>query len=296
MEGASRQSLAAVRRRLDDLLREPVDPGESGAGLIQRGLARLRAASGTGPDPAQLAAELFAVADLLRAEAGLRRALADPGIEQRARVGLLERVLSGKVSGEALEILRWTVESRWSRERDLEEAVDTLGVEAELASAEAQGQLEEVEDELFRFGRIVESNAGLSLALSDLSVPAARKRGLIERLLENRANAVTVRLVQRAVTRGEKGRAVDRVIDDLVALAAERRQRKVAVVQVARPLDAEQVDRLRTALSRTFGGEVELRIEVVPDVLGGVIVQVGDEVVDGSVARRLAEAQRLLGR
>lgn len=296
MEGASRQSLAAVRRRLDDLLREPVDPGESGAGLIQRGLARLRAASGTGPDPAQLAAELFAVAGLLRAEAGLRRALADPGIEQRARVGLLERVLSGKVSGEALEILRWTVESRWSRERDLEEAVDTLGVEAELASAEAQGQLEEVEDELFRFGRIVESNAGLSLALSDLSVPAERKRGLIERLLENRANAVTVRLVQRAVTRGEKGRAVDRVIDDLVALAAERRQRKVAVVQVARPLDAEQVDRLRTALSRTFGGEVELRIEVVPDVLGGVIVQVGDEVVDGSVARRLAEAQRLLGR
>jgi F-type H+-transporting ATPase subunit delta len=115
-------------------------------------------------------------------------------------------------------------------------------------------------------------------------------------LLENRANGVTLRLVQRAVTRGEKGRAVDRVIDELVALAAERRQRKVAVVQVAQPLDAEQVDRLRAALSRTFGGEVELRIEVDPDVLGGVVVQVGDEVVDGSVARRLAEAQRLLGR
>jgi F-type H+-transporting ATPase subunit delta len=208
----------------------------------------------------------------------------------------LERVLSGKISDSTLEVLRWTVESRWSRERDLEEAIDTLGVESELAAAESQGQLEEVEDELFRFGRIVESNAELSLALSDLSVPAARKRGLIERLLQGRANAVTLRLVQRAVTRGEKGRAVDRVIDELVALAAERRQRKVAVVQVAQPLDAEQVDRLRAALSRTFGGEVELRIEVDPEVLGGVVVQVGDEVVDGSVARRLAEAQRLLGR
>ena len=236
------------------------------------------------------------MADLLHGEAGLRRALADPGTAPQARVGLLERVLSDKISGETLEVLRWSVESRWSRARDLEEAIDTLGVEAELASAEAQGQLEEVEDELFRFGRIVESNAELSLALSDLSVPAARKRGLIERLLEGRANVVTLRLVQRAVTRGEKGRAVDRVIDELVALAAERRQRKVAVVQVAQPLDAEQVDRLRAALSRTFGGEVELRIEVVPDVLGGVVVQVGDEVVDGSVARRLAEAQRLLGR
>ena len=107
---------------------------------------------------------------------------------------------------------------------------------------------------------------------------------------------MTIRLVQRAVTRGEKGRTIDRVIDDLVALAAERRQRKVAVVQVARPLDAGQTDRLREALSRTFGGEVELRVDVVPDVLGGIIVQVGDEVVDGSVARRLAEAQRLLGR
>ena len=296
MEGASRQSLAAVRRRLDDMLREPVAAGSTDAGLIQRGLARLRAASGTGPDPAQLAAELFAVADLLHSEAGLRRALADPGTEQRARVGLLERVLSGKVSDDALEVLRWAVESRWSRDRDLESAIDTLGVEAELASAEAQGQLEDVEDELFRFGRIAESNAELSLALSDLSVPAARKRGLLERLLEGRANAVTIRLVQRAVTRGEKGRTIDRVIDDLVALAAERRQRKVAVVQVARPLDAGQTDRLREALSRTFGGEVELRVDVVPDVLGGIIVQVGDEVVDGSVARRLAEAQRLLGR
>src|SRR5689334_285295 len=225
------------------MLREPAGTGDSGAGLIQRGLARLRAASGTGPDPAQLAAELFAVADLLQSEAGLRRALADPGTEQQARIGLLERVLSGKISDDALAVLRWAVESRWSRDRDLESAIDTLAVEAELASAEAQGQLEEVEDELFRFGRIVESNAELSLALSDLSVPPARKRGLLERLLDNRANPVTIRLVQRAVTRGEKGRTVDRVIDDLVALAAERRQRKVAVVQVARPLDADQAER-----------------------------------------------------
>src|SRR3954453_2786128 len=293
MQGASRQSLAAVRRRLDDLLREPADASDSGAGLVRRSLARLRAVTGTGPDPAQLAAELFAVADLLHAEAGLRRALADPGSGENARVGLLERVLSGKVSDDALEVLRWTVASRWSRERDLESAVETLGVEAELASAEAQGQLEEVEDELFRFGRIIESNAQLSLALSDLSVPLARKRGLLERLLEGRANQVTIRLVQRAVSRGEKGRAIDRVIDDLVGLAAERRQRKVAVVQVARPLDADQVERLRAALTRSFGGEVELRIEVVPDVMGGVVVQVGDEIIDGSVARRLTEAQRL---
>ena len=125
MEGASRQSLAAVRRRLDDMLREPVAAGNTDAGLIQRGLARLRAATGTGPDPAQLAAELFAVADLLQAEAGLRRALADPGTAQRARIGLLEQVLSGKVSDDALEVLRWAVESRWSRDRDLESAIDS---------------------------------------------------------------------------------------------------------------------------------------------------------------------------
>src|SRR4051794_11865680 len=120
MEGASRQSLAAVRRRLDDLLREPANASDPEAGLIQRSLARLRAATGTGPDPAQLAAELFAVADLLHTEAGLRRALADPGSSEQARVGLLERVLSGKVSDDALEVLRWAVASRWSRERDLE--------------------------------------------------------------------------------------------------------------------------------------------------------------------------------
>ena len=240
---------------------------------------------------------MFAVADLLLSEARFAPCARRP----RYGAGRLgshcsSGCSSGKVADDTLEVLRWTVESRWSRDRDLEAAVDTLGVEAELAAAEAQGQLEDVEDELFRFGRIAESNAELSLALSDLSVPAARKRGLLERLLENRAHPVTIRLVQRAVTRGEKGRTIDRVIDDLVALAAERRQRKVAVVQVARPLDADQADRLREALSRTFGGEVELRVDVVPDVLGGVIVQVGDEVVDGSVVRRLSEAQRLLGR
>ena len=126
-------------------------------------------------------------------------------------------------------------------------------------------------------------------------MPTERKRGLLETLLSSRVSAVTLRLAQRAVRRGEKGRPIDRAIDDIVALAAQRRRRRVAIVQVAQPLDREQSERLRAALSRTFG-EVELRVEVDPEVLGGVIVRVGDEVVDGSVARRLAEAHRLLGR
>jgi F-type H+-transporting ATPase subunit delta len=295
VEGASRTSLAAARDRLEGLLREPIEPAAPG-GLIQRGLARLRAASGTGPDPAELAGELFAVSDLLHAETGLRRALGDPGSAAPGRIGLLERLLAGKVSDAALEVLRPLVASRWSRAKDLETAVDTLGLEAELASAEAQGQLENVEDELFRFGRIVEGDAQLSLALSDLSVPMTRKRGLIERLLADRATGVTVRLVQRAAVLAERGRTLDRVLDELVVLAAERRQRKVAIVQVARPLDAVQTERLRTALNRAFGGEVQMQIEVDPEVLGGMVVKVGDEVVDGSVARRLAEAHRLIGR
>ena len=252
--------------------------------------------SSAGPDLDGLGGDLFAVLHLIDREHGLRRAVSDPARDGADKAQLVRILLEGKVSPAALGLVADVVRMRWSTPSELSDAVEALAVTAESARAEAAGRLDDLEDELFRFGRIVESNAGLSLALSDLSVPAARKRGLIERLLEGRANVVTLRLVQRAVTRGEKGRAVDRVIDELVALAAERRQRKVAVVQVAQPLDAEQVDRLRAALSRTFGGEVELRIEVVPDVLGGVVVQVGDEVVDGSVARRLAEAQRLLGR
>jgi F-type H+-transporting ATPase subunit delta len=281
---------------LDDVLREAPETDAGSPTLLQRGLARLRAASGTGPDPAALAGELFAVADLLSHEFALRRALADPGSDPEARRGLLDRVLGGQISATALDLLRPMVNDRWSKPVDLEDAVDVLGVDAELSAAEAQGVLETVEDELFRFGRIVDGNSELSLALSDTTLPAARKRGLIERLLTDKAQPVTIRLVSRVAVRAHRGTSLDRRLENLVTAAAARRARRVATIRVAQPLSADQADRLRQALSRSFGGDIQLQVEVDPSVLGGAVVRIGDDVVDGSVARRLAEASRLLRR
>jgi F-type H+-transporting ATPase subunit delta len=164
-----------------------------------------------------------------------------------------------------------------------------------LASEEASGGLDEVEDELFRFARIVDRTPRLSLALSDRGLPAERKTALLDRLLQGRVRPTTRRLVERVVS-SPRGRGVGRELEALAELASQRRQRSIAVVTVARPLDADQADRLRVAIARAFGTEVVLQVVIDPAIVGGVSVRVGDEVVDGTVLRRLAEARRQLRR
>jgi F-type H+-transporting ATPase subunit delta len=240
-----------------------------------------------------LAEQLFAVASLLERELGLRRALADPGMPAAGRRRLLERIVAGQVSDPARELLGAAVELRWSRQLDLPHALEELGVEALLATAQLDGSLDEVEDQLFRFGRILDRDARLTLALTDTAVPFERKAALLQSLLASRANPVTVRLAERSVADRSR-RDLQRTIEQYTRLAAERRRRVVAVARVARPLSADQTARLRVAVSRFFGRDVQMQVDVDPSVLGGVVVRVGDEVVDGSVLRRLAEARRRL--
>ncbi len=275
MEVSSRASLEQARERLDEL---------TGAGSFSEPAA-LRQAS----------EELFSFADLLGREIGLRRALADPGLPASVRTGLLGRLVGGQFSELSLEVLRAVVSSRWSRPADLIAATDELGSEALLASEQVTGGLDEVEDELFRFARIVDRTPRLSLALSDKGLPDDRKTALIDRLLDGRVSPATRRLVERVVS-NPRGRGVGRELESLAELASLRRQRSIAVVTVARPLDAEQAERLRAAVARAFGTEVVLQVVIDPAIVGGVSVRVGDEVVDGTVLRRLAEARRQLRR
>lgn len=291
MEGNSRMSLAAVRAQLDELAGAGAS-GEDEPGIVGRAVSRLRR------EPAALTAaseQLFAVADLLTTEVGLRRALADPGLPGEVRRGLLDRLFGSQLEELALELMGAIVSARWSRPSDLLQAVEELGAEALLAAEQASGSLDEVEDELFRFARIVDRTPRLSLALSDRGLPADRKNALINRLLGDRVRPATLRLVERVVSR-PRGRGVGREIEALADLASQRRERSIAVVTVARPIDEAQADRLRSAVARAFGTEVVLQVVIDPSVLGGVSVRVGDEIVDGTVLRRLAEARRQLRR
>ena len=274
MRGASRDSLAA---------------GEAA-------LAQVQAGSGDASASAVLAEELFSVASLLGREPGLRRALADPSGETASRRGLLDGLLGAQLGTGALEVLRALVAGRWASASDLVDSVDTLGVTAALRGAAADGALDEVEDELFRFSRLVEGEPVLRSTLTDPALPVERKRALLTGLLEGKARPVTVALVVHSVT-VPRGRSIEQVLERLSRLAAAQRDRVLADVRVPMALDDDQRARLTASLSRAFSRTVQLQVTVDPTVLGGGVVRVGDEVIDASVAGRLAETrERLTGR
>jgi len=185
------------------------------------------------------------------------------------------------------------VRSRWSQSRDLVDALEELADTAELTAAQKRGALDDVEDELFRFGRIVSSNTGLRAALTDRAATTAAKIELLHRLLGGRAAASTERLVTRLVT-APRGRSLESGLESLSKLAAERRDRLVAVVTSAVPLSDTQKQRLGAALAKLYGHTMHLNIDVDPEVLGGIRVQVGDEVINGSIADRIEDAGRRL--
>jgi F-type H+-transporting ATPase subunit delta len=288
MEASSRAAMAVVRERLEELTRPA-------SGVLQKARDRLTGAprAATGPELLQLADELFAVARLLDGQLTLRRALADPAGKPDERAALVRRLFESKLSPTALDLLETVARQRWSRPIDLVDAVSTLATEASLEAGDVRGELDGVEDELFRFGRIVASDRELARILSDRSAPAAGKTALLDRLLSGRVSPVTEQLLRNVLTGPHVGNA-ENAIERLSEQASSRRGRSVARVTSAVPLTAAQEQQLADVLGRLYGRIIGLQVTVDPDVLGGLIVQVGDEVIDGSIAHRLEVAGRRL--
>ncbi|MCW2574934.1 MAG: atpH [Modestobacter sp.] len=240
-----------------------------------------------------LADELFAVAHLLDAQRSLRRAVSDASVSPEDRAGLVRRLLSSKVSPSTLEVLETVARQRWSRPLDLVEATETLAIEAALDAAEARGELDGVEDELFRFSRIVAADDDLGRILGDRSAPREGKAALLDRLLAGKVSPVTERLVRNSLTSSHVHNA-ENEIERLSTMAARRRGRSVAHVVSAVPLTATQERRLVVTLERLYGRTMGLQVQVDPEVLGGLVIRVDDEVIDGSIAHRLEAAGRRL--
>jgi F-type H+-transporting ATPase subunit delta len=269
---ASRESLGAATEALDE--------------LVDRS---------TAADLATLADQLASVTAVLDREASLRRTLADPAAEPDRRQALFDRVFGNQLDVRALELLRPLVRERWSTSRDLADAVETLGRRAALGVAERSGTLDDVEDQLFRFGRILDAEPRLRQALEDRNVPAERRIELLDRLIGDRVDPTTRRLLEQAVT-APRGHSLERTVGELVELAAARRERYVAYVTAPGPLTEQQETRLGETLARIYGRRVSVQVDVEPELLGGLVVRVNDEVIDGSVLSRLtALRQRLAG-
>ena len=160
--------------------------------------------------------------------------------------------------------------------------------EALFRIVQAEGELETVEDELYRFGKLLESNHELKQALSDRKVARAERLQILEELLADKVSPHTISLVSFVVEQG-RARQLPQILDELASIAAEARESVVAEVRSAVPLDQKQQTQMAQALSKATGKKVEVKNLVDPTVVGGVVAKVGETVIDGTVRRRLEQ-------
>lgn len=255
-------------------------------------LSELDALCDSTPMPASVADEVFAVVDVLDSAAGLRRALTDPASSADARVALGERVFGQKVSSQAQQVLQGAFGLRWRNGSSLSDALERQGVRIVLQAAARDGVLDEVISGLYGFESVVRAHHGLREALRDNSFDVTYRRGLVDKLVAGKTSAYAVTLLRRAVA--ARARTYQITLDGYLGLAAALRERQIAHVTVARPLAADQEHRLRTLLAKQAGRDIDLQIEVDPDVLGGIRVQFGDDRIESTVAARLEDVQRQL--
>ncbi|YAL84136.1 F0F1 ATP synthase subunit delta [Dermacoccaceae bacterium W4C1] len=267
MDGASRGALTAGRKQLEQVL----------------GSA----------DPSTLSTELQLVDRTLDGSAALRRALGDPAKEPAAKQKLAASLFSSHIGEPALSVVTTLAGQRWSADRDLADAVDLLVAESIVAGAEKEGRLDRVEQELFQVGRTVQTDSDLREALANRQRSGADKATLVDKLLESKAAPETTQLATLAAS-NPRGQRFDQALERYAKVAAGRREQLVALVTVANPLSDDLADRLRQTLADKYGKPIQLNVVVDQQVVGGVRVQIGDDVIDGTIARRLDDARRAL--
>jgi ATP synthase F0 subunit b len=300
---------ATVDRFLDDL--DAMAPSEA-AVVEDPATKRLRSASrealgnlldrfdevAQGLDGYQLSSlsdDLAAVAKLLIRQTSLTRHLADPAEDPSPKLSLLEGVLAGKISDAALEVSKSAVSGRWSADSDLADAIEHMSQLALLVRVERDGVVDELEEQLFWFGRILDAQPRLTTLLSDYTAPAPGRVKLLSDILEDHfgANPVMAQLFSQTVEL-LRGQRADEAVMELAELAVARRGEVVAHVVAAAELSDTEHSRLTEVLSRIYGQPVSVQLRINPDVLGGLNISVGDEVIDGTLSSRLGEAKAQL--
>jgi ATP synthase F0 subunit b/ATP synthase F1 delta subunit len=271
---------SASRTALEDLLKAFSETAES---LDDQGLSTL-------------ADDLTSVAGLLIRESVVTRYITQPSEDSSPRVQLVERLVSGKVGQPALDVLRAAVSERWSAETDLVDALQLAARQALLIRAEKAGEVDEVEDQLFRFSRILDAQPQLAILLGNYEVAADARVQLLRNVLASAGagvNAITAELLAKTVEL-LRGQPAEAAVQSLAEVAVARRGEVVARVSAATELSDAQQTRLTEVLSRIYGHPVTSQIQIDPELLGGLAITVGDEIIDGTLSSRLAAAQSQL--
>jgi len=267
--GSSRASLAATRDVLDKTL---------------NGLS--------GDAAAALSTDLFAVVNALGQNVALRRAITDPSRQASEKEALLKQLFASRISDKALAIAAAAVANRWSSPSDLLISMEQIAIQAEAGAANARGELDKLEDEIFAFGRALAANQDLRNALNGNPDAISEKVALVNQVLKS-ATSSTRALVSQVVN-GLWGRNIETALSDIAHATAEHRNLVVAHVQSAIDLSADQKAKLASALSKQIGQAVRINVETNSKVVGGVSIRFRDELIDGTVISRMAEASQAL--
>jgi F-type H+-transporting ATPase subunit delta len=263
MASSTRQSLAAAKEALNPLLAK----------------ADLK-----------FAEEIFAIGAAVASSAQLRSILSDPSAEAKAKSGALTAVFGKGVSAPALEFANSLVGLRWSTGQDLVAAFEQLAVFTVAAIAAKGKKLSTVESELFAFQTAVDSDQDLQFALGDNAATDEAKAALVATLLKGKASDEAAVLIRRAVT-GARRRRVVVALDQFGKQVSAYAERLVATVTVAAPVSDKQLERLEAVLAKSYGQSLKLNVEIDESILGGMKVQVGGEILDGSLSARLLQAK-----
>ncbi|MFC6357396.1 F0F1 ATP synthase subunit delta [Luethyella okanaganae] len=226
---------------------------------------------------------LFAAGRTIGSSSQLLAALADPGADAVAKTALVDAVFARSVTPVALGLLKDVASTRWSSHDDVLAGIEDLGLRTVAASAPAGVS---IESELFSFGGIVSSNAELELAIGSKLGSNAAKLALVDSLLGGKASAQTVSIVGHLVQQ-PRGRRIGELLRHAADVVADQAGFAIATVTSAAPIAPEQLERLASGLAASYGRELRVNQVVDPAVIGGLRVQIGDDVIDGSIATRI---------
>ena len=268
--GSSRASVLTLRKSLADLVSKQ-----------------------SATDAAQFSADLFTVLTVLSSSVGLRRALTDNSRDAASKAELISNLFGKNITEAAKTLFSQAASLRWSNPAEIADAIENLAVESASAAADKSGELEKLENQLFDFARVLIANPEFRQALNTASDTDASKVSLLESVVNGKYSLHTINLLKRVVVL-RRGRSIDATLSTYSHYVSNSRNRLVAHVKTAIALTDSQTSSLIAALTKQMGREVHVNIEIDPKVLGGISIRYADDVIDGTVVNRLAEASRAL--